>query len=200
MGIDHRCRWVRHRLPLLAGGELGVEERRRVERHLIGCPGCRDRRASSASALDALRAFAGEAPAPDASPSLWPSLALQIRQSRHAAPRPAWWELPPARPWPAFGMALGLGAVIVAALALPSARRAESPAPAVSVDVAPEEAPEVLAISPSGDPSDRLARASGGPSRVGAGAFDPPQVLRLDYDLDHGTPMGPGSRDPQHSY
>ena len=199
MGVDHRCRWVRHRLPLLAGGELGVEERRRVERHLIGCLGCRDRRAASTDALDALRAFAETAPAPADSPSLWPSLALQIRQSRHAAPRPMWWELPLSRPWPAFGLALGLGAVVVASLALPSARQTLRQSPAVVVDI-PEVEPETFVFSPPGALPDRPAGSSRDVPKGGAGAFDPPQTLQFGYDLDHGTPMGPGSRDPQHSY
>jgi len=89
MRVDHRCRWVRHRLPLLAGGELAVEERRKVERHLIGCPGCRDRCDASTGALAALRSFAEESPADAGAPSLWPALALQIR-NREALRRLAW--------------------------------------------------------------------------------------------------------------
>ncbi len=197
MRIDHRCRWVRHRLPLLAGGELGVEERRRVERHLIGCPGCRDRRDASSNALDALRSLAGESPVPADSPSVWPSLARQIRQSRHASARPAWWELPPARPWPAFGLALGLGVVVVAGLAKPSPRPTEATPPAVAVEI-PETDLEIADVLPSEIAPGRLARVSEARSKDRDRAFDPPQVLQ--FDLDHGTPMGPGSRDPQHSY
>ena len=40
MMID-RCAWVRDRLPLLAGDDWLGPDRRRVERHLIGCPTCR---------------------------------------------------------------------------------------------------------------------------------------------------------------
>ena len=86
---DRHCRWARPRLPLLAGGDLGPEERRKVERHLIVCPGCRERREASADALGALHLLAEESPAPVAAGSLWPALAVQIRQSRHAAPPPA---------------------------------------------------------------------------------------------------------------
>jgi hypothetical protein len=28
----------------------------------------------------------------------------------------------------------------------------------------------------------------------------PSSILRFDYDLDHGTPMGPGNRDPQRTF
>ena len=33
-----RCKWVRDRLPLLAGDDLVGPDRRRVESHLVGCP------------------------------------------------------------------------------------------------------------------------------------------------------------------
>src|SRR4051812_3841037 len=115
MKAEYQCRWVRPRLPLLAGGELGVEERRRVERHLIGCPDCRDRRDASVEALAMLRGFAEESPARLDAPSLWPALSTQIRQSRHVAPSPSWWELSLLRPWGAFSLAMGLGAVLAAA-------------------------------------------------------------------------------------
>ena len=104
------CPWVLRRLPLLDGGELAMDERRRVERHLIGCPDCRERRSASADALSALRAFAGEAPARREAPSLWPALERQIRESRHVAARPAWswsWLFAQASPAMSFGLALG---------------------------------------------------------------------------------------------
>jgi hypothetical protein len=37
------CGWFQARLPLLAGNDLVGPERREVERHLIGCAGCRQR-------------------------------------------------------------------------------------------------------------------------------------------------------------
>src|SRR4051794_36412795 len=93
IGRGRGCAWVRARLPLLCGGELSGPDRREVERHLIGCPGCRGHAASLAGAQGALRAAAGwsaGAGAEGNGPSLWPALARQIRESRHA---------PAAGPW-----------------------------------------------------------------------------------------------------
>ena len=87
------CRWVCRRIPLLVGGELASVERRKVERHLIGCPTCRDRRTASAECLSLLRGVAPFAatqissPAVENAPSLWPALARQIRDSRHQPDR-----------------------------------------------------------------------------------------------------------------
>src|SRR4051794_18530463 len=103
-----RCRWVRDRLPLLAGEELRGLDLRRVERHLIGCPKCRHHRASLDGALSVLHAASAYAPAQPDAPSLWPDLARQIRHSRRPAQAPvfAWpWRL---GLWPAFGLGLGL--------------------------------------------------------------------------------------------
>src|SRR5207302_275831 len=99
--------WVRTRLPLLAGGELVGLERRRVERHLIGCPGCRQRHQALREALGILREAASHAPARLDTPSLWPALARQIRESRRPSPTwtPAW---PRAWAWPVLGIASGL--------------------------------------------------------------------------------------------
>lgn len=202
MGND-RCRWVRHRLPLLAGGELEVRERRRVERHLIGCSACRDLLGASESALSALRAVALESPARFDAPSLWPALARQIRESRHAVPRPSFRDF--ARPrlapglWPALGLAMGLGGVIAASL--PRARdlppaALPSPAPVQVVAVVPE-AP---AAPPRGPQLDGPTRPVASLTRGGVSPFESPAAIRINYDLDHGTPVGPGNRDPQHSY
>jgi len=103
----HRCRWVRPRLALLAddagGRDLGWDDRRHVERHLIGCASCRRERAALDSALSALRRSAAPAVVPDpAVPSIWPALARQIRAERH--PRHLAW------PGLDLGAALGLAA------------------------------------------------------------------------------------------
>ena len=220
MKVDHRCRWVRHRLPLLAGGELGVEERRKVERHLIGCPDCRRRRDASTGALAALRSFAGEAPSgvkADA-PSLWPALALQIRQSRHASPRPSWWEQLLPRPRAVFTLATGLGAVLAAAIVQPSG---QGEAPAIVQPSDPWEdvmfpppvvASNVPTVEVEPEPPTPLRPHQGAlpdsPPRQGTGLsqnsikpIEPPSSsLRFDYDLDHGTPSGPGNRDPQRTF
>jgi hypothetical protein len=122
MGRD-RCRWVRARLPLLAGDDWLGPDRRRVERHLIGCLPCRERFESLGQVVRALRAV-GEcstsvgpaAVGPESAPatlSLWPALARQIRESRR--PEPAWTEFN----WSGAPLRVGLAAsLLVAALAL----------------------------------------------------------------------------------
>src|SRR4051794_19162891 len=108
-----RCKWVCDRLPLLVDGELRGLDRRRVERHLIGCPHCRQRQAALGQALEALRTVAATSPASSEAPSLWPALARQIRESRRPVATPAFsfpfsfalaW--PRANPWLALGLGL----------------------------------------------------------------------------------------------
>jgi hypothetical protein len=217
MNSDHLCRWVRPRLPLLAGGELGVDDRRTVERHLIGCSGCRDRKAASTRALTALRSFAQEAPAP-AGPSIWPSLAAEIRRSRHATPRPAWrdavlnWLRAPLAPAIPFRPSLGLAFVAAAGLLLayPGARgrdrdrtRAQSPIvvvePPVDRIAAPAPAPSMASRSKASKTSGALPDGPN-PSASDLKPIEPPPPLRLGYDLDHGSPTVPGNADLQRSY
>ena len=206
MKTDRHCRWARPRLPLLAGGELGPDERRKVERHLIACPDCRGHRDASVDALGALRLLAEAPPATVDAASLWPALALQIRQSRHAAPRPSWWDAAFARPWGLAGLAAGLGALLVASVPSPWADR-DGALPSSSVAV-PSSWPEaeaeatppplvVSAPSRSGAlPSARPGSSSGPPKPV-----EPPSSsFQFDYDLDHGTPMTPGNHDPQRTF
>jgi anti-sigma factor RsiW len=106
-----RCNWVRDRLALWVGDDLRGPDRRRVERHLIGCPHCREYRASLVQALEALRTAASSAPARADAPSLWPALARQIREERRPVPTPL---LSFALSWlrvnsrPALGLGLGL--------------------------------------------------------------------------------------------
>ncbi|HEV3167059.1 MAG TPA: zf-HC2 domain-containing protein [Isosphaeraceae bacterium] len=87
---DNRCAWMQNRLPLLAGGELVGPDRRRVERHLLLCVNCRKRMTAHREALDALRTAAELPPVAPDRPSLWPSLARQIQESRRPAPATAW--------------------------------------------------------------------------------------------------------------
>src|SRR4051794_28739469 len=121
-----RCKWVRDRLPLLVGDELRGLDRRRAERHLIGCPACRQHHASLGEALGALRTVAATAAtAPDA-PSLWPALARQIRESHRPVPAPAFttpfaWIF--AKPWPVLGFGLGLGLLAAIGVGLGARRQ-----------------------------------------------------------------------------
>ena len=80
---NHRCRWVRGRLPLLDGGELTGTDRRKVESHLLGCLDCRSRRAALSGALGALQAAAETGADGASGPTLWPALQRQIRETRH---------------------------------------------------------------------------------------------------------------------
>lgn len=105
------CRWARPRLSLLAGDELSGEDRRRAERHLIVCAECRSHMESHRSSLGALRLLSAEAGPSTESPSLWPALARQIRESRH--PEPATYTFRPV--W--TGLAIAAATLMAAGLA-----------------------------------------------------------------------------------
>jgi anti-sigma factor RsiW len=89
------CEWVRGRLPLCMGasddpddpgderGDLSVEDRRSIDRHLGTCPACRAHRSALARALDALGVAAAATPPLAEAPSLWPALERRIA-SQHA--------------------------------------------------------------------------------------------------------------------
>lgn len=216
MGVDrpgYRCRGVRARLPLLTGGELTGAERRKVERHLIACAGCRRHERALAGALGALRAAAAEAPVGPEVPSLWPALARQIRESRHEAP--SWLDdltrllFPPVRLRPALVVASVLALAVGTASGVDAWVRWQStgsgrqavavaPAPAAESDefdltpVPPPAAPVVVEAPPAG------RRVVSNDPPVVAPPADP--AGRIDYDLDHGTPMGPGGLDVKASY
>jgi hypothetical protein len=84
------CEWVRGRLPLCMGagddpddpsdegGDLGVEDRRSIERHLGTCPVCREHRSGLSRAQEALGVAAAALPAVPDAPSLWPALERRI--------------------------------------------------------------------------------------------------------------------------
>jgi anti-sigma factor RsiW len=108
------CKATRTRLPLLAGGELLGIDRREVERHVIGCNDCRRHLESLRNALQVLQTAAQSAPVRPDTPSIWPELSRQIRESRR--PVAASWASRFA--WPIAGMAatllLAVGTLIVA--------------------------------------------------------------------------------------
>ncbi len=114
------CLWIRARLPLLAGGDsLGID-RRVVERHLLRCPGCRRRLEALQSSQETLQTVSALDPSTSLihtdnpgkeveAASLWPALALQIRESRRPRVRAAWsFESRWAWTWPALGLVSGL--------------------------------------------------------------------------------------------
>ncbi len=80
------CRWTRPRLPLLAGGELTGDDRRRTERHVITCEACRQYLDDLGSTLNLLHLAGDEArEASAASPSLWPALQRQVRETKRTS-------------------------------------------------------------------------------------------------------------------
>jgi anti-sigma factor RsiW len=182
-----RCSWVRDRLPLLTGDDLVVSDRRRVERHLIGCTKCRECQAALENALQVLHVASAQAPARLDAPSLWPELARQIRQSHRPVSAPAF-------VWPRFGLrpalALGLLAVIGITLATRPPRTvvkvaAVSNVPPVAAPIAPVEAP-----APATGAVAETNRESSKPPVTETTASEPAPPTRLGFDLDHGTPMG----------
>jgi Putative zinc-finger len=183
-----RCKWVRDRLPLLTGDELVGAERRRVERHLIGCPRCRAHRVALGHALEVLHAAAAESPTGAGVPSLWPALARQIRESHRPAPAPAFPGaalLGAFRPrfWLAIGLTLGLLAVLgVTVAARKQAAEARAQILADSLPVPPPARPPALAAPSPASPS-QLAQSESAPEAAPAAHYD--------FDLEHGTPMGP---------
>jgi len=173
-------------LPLLAGNDLLGSERRRVERHLIGCPHCRGRKEALGSVFGVLQAAAGESPINGDAPSLWPALARQIREARRPAPPlglswlSAWSRL---RPWPTLGLGMGLLAALGLTLTVRyqvSLSRAE---------MAINSGPIVAPTSGSALPDEQPAQVH--VAHQPESAPDAATPARFDYDLDRGTPMGP---------
>ena len=195
-----RCHWVRDRLPLSVGDDLRGLDRRLVERHLIGCPQCRQHQASLGQALETLRTVAATTPtAPDA-PSLWPALARQIRESRRPSPTPAF-AFPSSfapivswlrqSPWPA--LSLGLALLAAATVGLGVRHRVTTAEALILANARP--------LAPASLPGpDRADQDAGGrfPPRASCPRRAPGRrefiVPRIDYDssLDRGHPMPEG--------
>ena len=184
---EPRCKWVRDRLPLLAGDELFGTDRRRVERHLIGCAQCRAHRAALANALEVLHAASGESPSRPDAPTLWPALARQIQESRRHTPPPRWTQVVT---WPRLALAAGLlGALGLTAEA--HRQRAESRARIARAAQALPASPTLVTRVAPVPPRPALA-----PERIVRSDPDPESTTpRYDYVLDHGTPMGPDGAD-----
>jgi anti-sigma factor RsiW len=90
--MNNRCRWVRRRLALLAGDldgrDLAWDDRRAVERHVVGCDSCRSAQTALEATVGLLRAVASSVPCDPEAPSIWPALSRQIQGTRHARPAP----------------------------------------------------------------------------------------------------------------
>lgn len=184
-----QCKWVRDRLPLLTGNDLVGSERRRVERHLIGCAHCRGRKEALLSAFEVLRATADEPLVNHDAPSLWPALARQIRESRRPARTRsvdlswlfAWSRL---RPLPTFALSMGLFVAI--GLTLVVRHHAFVSRTQIANATRPTIAPTTGQPESNEQPvSVRMAQ------NAIESSSEPAPASHLDYDLEHGTPMGP---------
>lgn len=116
--MTYQCRWVRARLPLMAGDDLRGSERRLAERHLVVCPACRQHLADLRATVDLLRTAVS---APIAAPALWPDLARQIRESRRPQPSLRW---PRALAWPVTVLAASMLLTVTSLLAFTPRRAA----------------------------------------------------------------------------
>ncbi len=181
MNRDH-CRWVLDRLPLFAGGDLTVDESRRVERHLIGCASCRLRRQGLRQTLDLLHLHAvqdNETRVGPAGESIWPALSAQIRQSRRRASWFEWERLSwPGERSPLLVPALAAGLLLMTLVAAWSWRGSV------------RDGSEILAQQPA---LPRPALPQGGPVSL-SNLSEKPQ------GADVTLPSGPGNKDPQRSY
>jgi anti-sigma factor RsiW len=189
MGNPH-CKWVRDRLPLLAGDELPVADRRGVERHLIGCSSCRQHRVALDHALEVLHAVRAEGVSKPEAPSLWPELARQIRQSRRPAASPLWGWLS-FRLQPALALGLGVLAAVGVAVAARNqiadarARMASAARPIARTSLVAQDEP-----APSTDAGLEAPKPSSDTP-----ILETTPTTRLGFDLDHGTPMGSDLRE-----
>lgn len=205
------CEWSLKRLPLLADDELIGADRRRVERHLIGCANCRERLRSDRAALALLQIAAQEDPdtcslVGDRSDSvLWPAIARQIRESRREPARTSWggWGTPGF-----IGVAAGLTIAIAATLVPRTAapRRVE---PAVARVAAPVVAPPQALEPPVETSHDEMItqnRTAESKRVVKESAAKPRSTTLIEpsttvrFDLDSGAPMIPGAADTQRAY
>jgi anti-sigma factor RsiW len=129
-----------------------------VERHLIGCPGCRHHLESLRDAVEVLH----EAAAAEivTAPTLWPALERQIRESRRPAPS-AW---PRRLLWSGAAVA----ASVLVALAVHVARRPVSRTHPTVAATAPATPPVVtIPMNPASkvaqnEPRRRRSRYEGG--------------------------------------
>jgi predicted anti-sigma-YlaC factor YlaD len=196
-----RCYWVRDRLPLTVGDDLRGLDRRLVERHLIGCPQCRQHQAALGQALETLRTVAATTPTTPDAPSLWPALARQIRESRRPSPAPtfavpsplalvvSWLRL---NPWPALGVGLALFAAATVGLGV---RHRVATAEALILANARPLAPAQIALNktPQADSRREL------PTPIESPVVESSSPPRFDFDssLDRGRPMPPDGGDPR---
>lgn len=151
--LRNGCKSTRPRLPLLAGGELLGNDRREVERHVIGCNDCRHHLESLRKSLQILHMAAESATVRPDAPSLWPALSRQIRESRRPAP-PSWAS---QFAWPLAGMAATLALAVGALLATrPAPQRHPAVAVVRKTQAVVQTTPYVAQNEPSDDSDESI--------------------------------------------
>jgi predicted anti-sigma-YlaC factor YlaD len=195
-----RCHWVRDRLPLSVGDDLRGLDRRLVERHLIGCPQCRQHQAALGQALETLRMAAATTPTSPDAPSLWPALARQIRESRRPSPAPAFTfpaTLAPIVSWlrqrPLPAVSVGL-ALLVAATVGFGVRHRVATAEALILANARPLAPAFPRVQTALTKTTAADSRRELPAPVEAQVVESAPAPRIDYNssLDRGFPMPEG--------
>jgi anti-sigma factor RsiW len=221
---QHRCRWVRGRLPLLDGGELTGTDRRKVESHLLICSDCRSDRESLAGALGVLRSASEPVVDGASAPTLWPALQRQIRESRHE-PRaarsgyslglPLPLSMPEAESWLDVIAILGRDRprpalrlpFVLAASLLVAGLGGVGVEVWVRARIANARALVAAGMRPIAVESTvpKHSALDFGPNVVssepdGPLPIDRSAASRFGYDLDHGTPMDPDTSRAKPSY
>ncbi len=205
-------------------GDLVATDRLTIERHLDDCCSCRWYRAALDQAMGALAIAAAHPPVDIKAPSIWPALEFRIAdQNDRELARRVWTTSrltdPCNRRKLAFTLGIGLAAsLLVAVIGYPILHRqwleAQSTidanaAPLVERSVAPLPPAEELVGNPEPEETvdtgvsqvaqTETARAPEGPeSGLDANSIPkqpPPPHRRFGYDLEHGTPMPPDSRE-----
>ena len=217
----YRCRWVRHRLPLLAGGELDggrPPQGRAAPDRLPGLPPPRalaGRRPGRAPGRRVARpGVAGRGPRPRRSGPPWPGRSASRGTSpgrRSGSTSSPGCSARSARLRPALVLAGSLAFAALTAAGVESGclagRRGDRPdrrrlpAGRLLRGLRPGAARRV----PIAAPRPRTARPRPARSSPARTPPAPAPVVertaaRFDYDLDHGTPMGPDALDVKASY
>ncbi len=205
-------------------GDLIAADCVTIERHLEDCNSCQRYRAALDQAMGALAIAAAHLPVDTQAPSIWPALELRIAdQNDRKSAHWVWTSSHFADPWNrrnlALALSIGLAAsLLVAVIGYPILNRqwldAQSTidantAPLADHTVSPLPPDEELVANPEPDETVdsgasqvaqiEPARAPDGPV-AGMDATTTPkqpqqQQRRFGYDLEHGTPMPPDSRE-----
>jgi hypothetical protein len=140
-------------------------------------------------AFGALQSAAQMLPVATDSPSVWPALARQIRESRRPAPGftfPWAFSWSRLRLWPTLGLSMGLLVSLGFTIAIRDQTRQRQADLARTSKQPIESRDTVLAVL---EPTTPAGASVHQPEPAPEAAAAP----RFDYDLERGTPMGPES-------